>query len=41
MTVGATNASPRRPIPWDLYEEHLDEAAFLWNMWEAAREGAD
>ena len=22
------------PIPWDLYEEHLDEATFLWEQWE-------
>jgi uncharacterized protein (TIGR02270 family) len=25
-----------RPIPWDIYEEHLDEAAFLWEQWEHA-----
>ena len=23
-----------RPILWDIYEEHLDEAAFLWGQWE-------
>lgn len=25
-----------RPILWDVYEEHLDEAAFLWAQWERA-----
>src|SRR5258705_5913553 len=25
-----------RPILWDIYEEHLDEAAFLWGEWESA-----
>jgi uncharacterized protein (TIGR02270 family) len=25
-----------RPILWDIYEEHLDEAAWLWGEWEAA-----
>ena len=25
-----------RSIPWDIYEEHLDEAAFLWGQWESA-----
>jgi uncharacterized protein (TIGR02270 family) len=25
-----------RPIAWDIYEEHLDEAAFLWTRWEDA-----
>ena len=25
-----------RPIVWDIYEEHLDEAAWLWNLWEGA-----
>lgn len=25
-----------RFIPWDIYEEHLDEAAFLWAQWELA-----
>jgi len=28
--------SAARPIPWDIYEEHLDEAAFLWGQWEFA-----
>jgi uncharacterized protein (TIGR02270 family) len=23
-----------RPIPWDIYEEHLNEAAWLWGNWE-------
>jgi uncharacterized protein (TIGR02270 family) len=25
-----------RSIPWDIYEEHLDEAEFLWGRWEDA-----
>jgi uncharacterized protein (TIGR02270 family) len=25
-----------RPVAWDIYEEHLDEAAFLWTQWEDA-----
>lgn len=25
-----------RPILWDIYEEHLDEAAFLWVQWQSA-----
>ena len=25
-----------RPFHWDIYEEHLDEAAFLWRRWEDA-----
>jgi uncharacterized protein (TIGR02270 family) len=24
------------PIMWDIYEEHLSEAAFLWSQWERA-----
>lgn len=27
---------PVHPILWDIYEEHLDEAAWLWGEWEAA-----
>jgi uncharacterized protein (TIGR02270 family) len=30
-----------RPIPWDIYEEHLDEAAFLWGQWESALDAAN
>jgi uncharacterized protein (TIGR02270 family) len=30
-----------RPIPWDIYEEHLDEAAFLWGFWEQAMVAAN
>jgi uncharacterized protein (TIGR02270 family) len=30
-----------RPILWDIYEEHLDEAAFLWGQWEDALVGAN
>jgi len=29
-----------QPLPWDLYEEHLDEAAFLWGQWERAMDYA-
>ena len=25
-----------RPISWDIYQEHLDEAAWLWGEWEAS-----
>jgi uncharacterized protein (TIGR02270 family) len=25
-----------RPIPWDIYEEHLSESAWLWQEWEQA-----
>ena len=25
-----------RPIDWDLFEQHLEEAAFLWGEWEGA-----
>lgn len=28
------------PTPWDIYEEHLDEAAFLWLQWERAMDAA-
>lgn len=30
-----------RPIAWDIYEEHLDEAAFLWTQWEDATGAAN
>lgn len=30
-----------RPILWDIYEEHLDEAAFLWGQWQAAQAAAN
>jgi len=29
-----------RPILWDIYQEHLDEAAFLWGQWERAMDAA-
>ena len=32
--------SPRTP-QWDLYAEHLDEAAFLVAQWESALEAAN
>jgi len=25
-----------RSVPWDIFEEHLDEASFLWGQWERA-----
>lgn len=30
-----------RPILWNIYEEHLDEAAFLWGFWEQAMVAAN
>jgi len=30
-----------RPIPWDIYEEHLDEAAFVWGAWEQSLDAAN
>jgi uncharacterized protein (TIGR02270 family) len=30
-----------RPIPWDVYEEHLEEAAFLWEQRERAMDAAN
>jgi len=27
-------------IAWDIYEEHLDEAAFLWGQWRSALDAA-
>ncbi|MES1210477.1 MAG: hypothetical protein ABUS79_31440, partial [Pseudomonadota bacterium] len=30
-----------RPIMWDIYEEHLDEAAFLFGQWEQAMDAAN
>ena len=32
--------TPARPIPWDIYEEHLNEAAWLWGNWEQALDSA-
>lgn len=29
-----------RPISWDIYEEHLDEAAWLWGKWEESLDSA-
>jgi uncharacterized protein (TIGR02270 family) len=29
-----------RPIPWDIYEEHLNEAAWLWGNWEKSLDSA-
>jgi uncharacterized protein (TIGR02270 family) len=29
-----------RPIPWDIYEEHLNEAAWLWGEWEQSLDSA-
>lgn len=30
-----------RPILWDIYQEHLDESAFLWAQWEVALDAAN
>ncbi|MCP3168889.1 TIGR02270 family protein [Myxococcus qinghaiensis] len=30
-----------QPLRWDLYEEHLGEAAFRWNQWEKALDAPD
>ena len=30
-----------RPLRWDIYETHLDEAAFRWSQWEAALDAPD
>jgi uncharacterized protein (TIGR02270 family) len=30
-----------RALRWDIFEEHLDEAAFLWEQWELALEAAN
>ncbi|RKG95065.1 TIGR02270 family protein [Corallococcus sp. CA053C] len=35
----ATNSG--RPLRWDIYEEHLSEAAFRWSQWEAALDAPD
>ena len=29
-----------RPIPWDIYEEHLNEAAWLWGNWQDSLDSA-
>jgi len=29
-----------RPILWDIYQEHLDEAAWLWGDWESSLDSA-
>jgi uncharacterized protein (TIGR02270 family) len=29
-------APSTRAVPWDIFEEHLNEAAFLWGQWEDA-----
>jgi uncharacterized protein (TIGR02270 family) len=34
-------AARQRPIQWDIYEEHLEEAAFLWTQWERALSAAN
>jgi uncharacterized protein (TIGR02270 family) len=33
-------SSLERPISWDIYEEHLNEAAWLWGNWEASLDSA-
>jgi uncharacterized protein (TIGR02270 family) len=34
-------AARQRSIQWDIYEEHLEEAAFLWTQWERALSAAN
>lgn len=34
-------AARQRPIQWDIFEEHLAEAAFLWTQWERALAAAN
>jgi uncharacterized protein (TIGR02270 family) len=34
-------AARQRSIQWDIYEEHLEEAAFLWTQWESALSAAN
>jgi uncharacterized protein (TIGR02270 family) len=29
-----------RAIPWDIYEEHFDEAGWLWGVWEESLDSA-
>jgi uncharacterized protein (TIGR02270 family) len=31
----------KRLLRWDIYEEHLDEAAFRWSQWEKALDAPD
>ncbi|WNG43129.1 TIGR02270 family protein [Archangium minus] len=31
----------RKPLHWDIYEEHLNEAAFRWSQWEKALDAPD
>jgi hypothetical protein len=32
--------TPAHPIPWDIYEEHLNESAWLWGNWEQSLDSA-
>jgi uncharacterized protein (TIGR02270 family) len=32
--------TPAHPIHWDIYEEHLNEAAWLWGNWQQALDSA-
>lgn len=34
--VGSVTSQPRAALLWDVHDEHLGEAAFLWEAWEAA-----
>lgn len=40
MPPSPSSLPASRPLLWDLYEEHLDEAAFLWGQWERAMDAA-
>ena len=33
-------APARRPVLWDIYEEHLNEAAWLWGNWQESLDSA-
>jgi uncharacterized protein (TIGR02270 family) len=35
------NGLSGRPLHWDIYEQHLDEAAFRWSQWEGALDAPD
>lgn len=34
--AGTRATGQRQPVTWDVMEEHLDEAGFLWNLWSRA-----
>lgn len=36
-----STSHPEPALRWDVYEEHLDEAAFRWSQWEKALDAPD